>query len=67
MSAMGNVPAPGRRSLHHFKLDEGTEKLIPIDIIPIGERIRDLIYLKEEKKVILLLENSPSIAVVESY
>ena len=66
MSAMGNVPAPGRRSLHHFKLNEVTEKLIPTDIIPIGERIRDLIYLKEEKKVILLLENSPSIAVIQN-
>ena len=66
MSAMGNVPAPGRRSLHHFKLDENTEKLIPSDIIPVGERIRDLIYLEKDKRIILLLENSPSIAVIEN-
>ena len=63
---MGNVPAPGRRSLHHFKLDENTEKLIPSDIIPVGERIRDLIYLEKDKRIILLLENSPSIAVIEN-
>jgi len=66
MSAMGNVPYPGRRSIHHFKLNEELEKLISADIIPIGERIRDLIYLNEEKKVILLLENSPSVAVIKS-
>tara|TARA_B110000008_G_C16920220_1_gene544405 strand:- start:146 stop:1594 length:1449 start_codon:yes stop_codon:yes gene_type:complete len=66
MSAMGNVPAPGRRSIHHFKLDEKLEKLISSDIIPIGERIRDLIFLNEEKKVILLLENTPSVAVIQS-
>tara|TARA_B100001057_G_C22803360_1_gene932389 strand:+ start:235 stop:1665 length:1431 start_codon:yes stop_codon:yes gene_type:complete len=65
MSAMGNVPAPGRRSLHHFKYDEKNNRLIQKDIIPIGERIRDLIYLDDKKTIVMILENSPSIAVLQ--
>ncbi len=65
MSAMGNVPAPGRRSLHHFKYDEKNNILIQEDIIPIGERIRDLIYLDDKKTIVMILENSPSIAVLQ--
>ena len=65
MSAMGNVPAPGRRSIHDLRFDENLENLIFSDIIPIGERIRDLIYLESKKKIVLFLENSPSIAVLE--
>ena len=65
MSAMGNVPAPGRRSLHHFKYDEINNRLTQEDIIPIGERIRDIIYLDDKKKVVMILENSPSIAVLQ--
>ena len=43
-----------------------TDKLIPFDIIHVGERIRDLVYLEEDKKIIFLLENSPSIAVIQN-
>ena len=35
MSAMGNVPAPGRRALHHFKYDEINNEFSQEDIIPI--------------------------------
>ncbi len=65
MSAMGNVPAPGRRSLHHFKYDEKNNRLTQEDIIPIGERIRDLIYLGNKKTIVMILENSPSIAILQ--
>ena len=65
MSTMGNVPAPGRRSLHHFKYDEKNNRLTQEDIIPIGERIRDLIYLEDKKTIVMILENSPSIAVLQ--
>ncbi len=65
MSAMGNVPAPGRRAVHHLRFDNALEKLIYSDIIPIGERIRDILYVEDEKKIILFLENSPSIALLE--
>lgn len=65
MSAMGNVPAPGRRALHHFKFDEKNNILTHEDIIPIGERIRDIIYLEDKKIIVMILENSPSIAILK--
>ena len=65
MSAMGNVPAPGRRALHHFRFNQKKTELIQEDIIPIGERIRDLIYLKEKKIIVMILENSPSLAILK--
>ena len=66
LSAMGNVPYPGRRSLHHLRFDKDYSKLIYSDIIPVGERVRDIIFIKKQNKILMLLENSPSIAVLES-
>ena len=65
MSAMGNVPAPGRRSIHHLRFDTSYNKLEYPDIIPIRERIRDIINIKMKKKVVMILENSPSLAILE--
>ena len=65
MSAMGNVPAPGRRAIHHLRFDTTYSKLEYSDIIPIGERIRDIININNEKKVLMILENSPSLAILE--
>jgi len=66
LSAMGNVPYPGRRSLHHLRFDKDYSKLVYSDIIPIGERVRDIIFIKEQNKILMLLENSPTIAILES-
>ena len=65
ISTMGNIPAPGRRSLHHLKFNEDFTKADKIRIIPIKERIRDLFYLKESSQIILILENTPSVAFLE--
>ena len=65
LSAMGNVPYPGRRSIHHLRFDSIYSKLEYSDIIPIGERIRDIINIENEKKVVMILENSPSLAILE--
>jgi len=66
MATMGWKSAPGRKSVHHLRFDDKLEKLIYLDIIPIGERVRDLIYVEEENKVVLILENTPSIAVLQN-
>jgi len=66
MSAMGNVPAPGRRALHHIKFDKDYKQVIFSDIIYVGERVRDMIYIKDKNKVILILENSPAISILEA-
>ena len=65
MSTMGNFPGVGRRSLHHLKFDENFKNILYDDIIPIGERIRDMIFLEKQRKIILLLELSSSISVIE--
>ena len=64
VSAMGNNLREGDLSIHHISLDENYEKIIKEDIIPIGERIRDLIYIQDLNKVILFLENSASIGIL---
>ena len=66
MSTLGNLPGPGRRALHHFKFDDDYKKVIFNDIIYLGERVRDMIYLKDYDKVVLILENSPSLAILEA-
>ncbi len=66
MSAMGNTPAPGRRSIHHLRFDQNFNEVEYINIIPIGERIRDLIYIKDINQVVMILENTPSIAFIEN-
>ena len=64
VSAMGNNLKEGDLSIHHISIDDEYKNIIKEDIIPIGERIRDLIYIKDINKVILFLENSASIGVL---
>ena len=66
VSAMGNTPAPGRRSLHHIKFNNDFSKAEVIRIIPVNERVRDILYVKKINKIIMILENSPSIAFLEA-
>ena len=54
----------GDLSIHHIKLDEDLKKIIMEDIIVIGERIRDLKYIKDINKIILFMENSPGIGIL---
>ena len=62
---MGMIDGPGRKSIHHYKFDKKYEKIVFEDQIKIGERIRDIIYLSDKKKVVMMLENSPAIAVLK--
>ena len=55
----------GGRSIHHLRLSENFDKIIFEDVIPIGERIRDLIFVKENNKVLIILENTPSLGILE--
>ena len=61
---MGSIKEEGDLSIHHIKLYEGFKKILKEDIIVIGERIRDLKYIKDINKIILFFENSPGIAVL---
>ena len=52
----------GDRSIHHIRFNESFNQIIFNDVIPIGERIRDMIYIKEKKMVLMVLESIPAIA-----
>jgi len=66
VSAMGNTPAPGRRSLHHIKFNDDFSKAEVIRIIPVNERVRDILYVKKINKIVMILENTPLIAFLEA-
>ena len=66
IASMGNNQKEGDLSIHHIKIDKDFKKILKEDIIPIGERIRDLKYIESLNKIILFIENSPGIAVLHS-
>ena len=58
------IKEEGDLSIHHIKLDKEFKKILKEDVIVIGERIRDLKYIESLNKIILFIENSPSIGVL---
>jgi hypothetical protein len=51
-------------SLFRLKLDKNFEKLIFYEKIYIGQRIRDIMYLKEENVILLALEEKGEIGII---
>ena len=45
--------------------NESYDEILFEETIPIGERVRDLIFLESEKKVLMILESIPAIAVLK--
>ena len=64
VGAMGKHVEEGDKSLHRIKIDDKFTKVIQHEIIPINERIRDIIYIAKLNKFILFLENSASLAII---
>jgi len=62
-SALGYDTSEGDMSLHLFKLNNN--KLSKYKVIPLEERVRDLIYLAEKKIIVLFLESSVSIGIIK--
>ena len=54
------------KHLLRLKFDKDFNRLILIEPIYIGERIRDLIYLKNHKAIIMSLETSGSLAILKN-
>ena len=52
----------GDLSIHHIRFNSKFDTIDFEDIIPIGQRVRDLILLEKQKVVISILENTPAIA-----
>ncbi len=67
VSALGwkEQMSEGDQSIHHIRLDKNFSKIINEDVIPIGERIRDIIYLPNKKSYLLVLETVPALGILK--
>ena len=63
VSSMGKDISEGDMSLHIYKVHDGS--LENHKVIPINERVRDMIYIEKKNMVFLFLESSTSIGVIK--
>lgn len=65
IGAMGNRPDEGDMSIHavHFDDQNRAEKSA---IISVNERVRDIIYIESLNQVVMFLESTPAIGVLEA-
>lgn len=63
VASMGDKVSEGDMSLHYFKI-KNQNQIFNYEKIPVGERIRDLLYDKKNKFIIMVLENSPALGFV---
>ena len=54
------------KHLYRVKFDLSYSKVLFFEKIFIGERIRDLFYLKDERKILIAMEESGSIGIIEN-
>jgi glucose/arabinose dehydrogenase len=59
------VASLNKKTLYRFKFDENFTKVLYFEEIFIGDRIRDIIYLEDEKIILLTLEMSGSIGMIK--
>ena len=65
VSSMGDgINEGGDMSLHHLRMDENFKNIEYHNLIPIGERIRDIEVLNDRSDIILILESVPAIAIL---
>ena len=62
IGSMGTFLDEGDLSIHHIRFNGDFNKIEFEDIIPLGQRVRDLILLEKQKVVISILENMPAIS-----
>jgi len=65
VASMGWLPRQGHETLYHLVFNEVFNKITEENKILINERIRDIDFDEENKLVYLVLENSPSIAILK--
>ena len=65
VGSLGKNLDNGQLSIHHLKIDYNKSEIIKYDIIRIKERIRDINYSQELKAVLMFLESSGSIGILE--
>ncbi|MDC0394189.1 PQQ-dependent sugar dehydrogenase [Candidatus Pelagibacter sp.] len=65
IAAMGNNIPEGDRTVHEYTFSENYDENLDYDKIILGERIRDMIYDKRTKELILILENTPKLGILQ--
>ena len=55
-----------KKTLYRVKFDDKYSKLLFFEEIFIGDRIRDIVYFKDEKMIIMSLEFSGSIGIIQN-
>ena len=66
VGSMGSYVSEGDLSIHHIRLNSEFDKIDFEDIIPLRQRVRDLIFLDKQDTVVLILENTPAIAFLKN-
>ena len=64
IGAMGNEIAEQDLGLHYIELDDKKEKIKIHKYFPLNERVRDMVVSKKKDKIILFLETTSSLAVI---
>jgi len=65
VGSMGWEIEEGDRSIHQIILNPDLT-IAEHNIMPIGERVRDIIYVKELNRILLFLESTGSIGILEA-
>jgi len=65
VAAMGSEIAEGDLSIHHIRFNKDFNKIEFEDIIPLDQRVRDMIFIKEQNIIFLVLENTPAVAILK--
>ena len=65
IGAMGNEPLEGDMAIHLVQFDK-QYNVTNSEVIPLNERVRDILYVNELNQVIMFLESSPAIGVLET-
>ena len=65
IGAMGSEISENDLSLHYIKLDNKRKKVVKHKHVLLNERIRDMVISKNKQKIILFLETSSSLGLIE--
>jgi len=66
IASMGKILDEGDLSIHHLKFNEDFSSILEENIIQIGERVRDIIFVPEINKFLCYLETSGSILMISN-
>ena len=64
VGALGHNPEEGDKIIHLLKISDDYDKIIDINYIETGERVRDIEIIDDNNCIYLVLEDTPALATV---